>query len=450
MKELHILIVDKKTGMPVYMKSSVSQDDSKAYLYSGLMTVINQVISEFDKSSSKKIVTNQHTIFARETENYYLFILGEGSKERLAMNLLEYIRFFLQSFPSDEVELPEMAGTYLDKISEDFFKIYSREDLIPVIFTYSKTEGLKELTFQADQNLTTWVSSYLSKLDRIKNQIIYAPITEKNQIVLITKPDGETTQIMVFLFKEFRFIDFHTYRHKLKIFANEHLERFGDYWINGKKDILESEELLNNLAEKIQKSMEGDSYGNVEITDLGLFLETIKPVLPSILTGLIEGKPFGIHGLDELVNQILFFLSSITGIYDISNEFQIDAPSRIMVLTDQMEFDLALDLGYYLLDMDTLTLNPKIKPNRYIMRSVEEIYENKTTPNEVMQSLSNFVHNIWDTVEDILQKVNLGADLNSVINASDIDQGILKRLLEQTNPTLFGKQSSHEEKVIHW
>ncbi len=450
MKELHLLIVDKKTGVPIYMKSSVNPDDTKAYLYSGLMTVINQVISEFDKNSSKKIMTNHHTIFAKETNCYYIFILGEGSKERLAMNLLEYIGFLLQSFSSNEIELPELAETYLDKISEDFFKIYSREELIPTIYIYSKTEGLKELTCHADQNLTTWISLHLSKLNQIENQIIYAPIGEDNQIVLITMPVGEITHIMAILFKKLKFIDFHTYRHKLKIFADEHLKKFGEYWVNDRKDILESEELLYNFAEKILKSMEGNFQGNAEITDLKLFLEAIRPILPSILTGLIEGKPFAIHGMDELVNQTIFFLSSITGIYDISHEFQIDAPSRIMILTNQMEFDLALDLGYCLLNMDTLMLTPKIKPHRFIMKSVEEIYKTKTTANEVMKHLSELFKNICDNVDEILHKVNLGADINSLITASEIDQTILRRLLEQTNPTLFGKQSGHTEKVIQW
>ncbi len=447
MKEIHILVVDRKSGLPLYMNSSIKESDSKAYLFSGLMTVVNQVISEFDSNRSKKIVTNQHTIFAREMEDYFIFILGEGSKERLAVNLLEYIRHFLQSFPSEGTELPDIAKDYLDRISEDFFKIYSRDDLIPIIYLFSKSEGLKELTFQGDTNLNSIISAHLSKMEKFEDAIVFVPIDEKRQCSFITRKKGDSVQVLALLFNEFRFIDFLSYRHKLIIFANEHLERYGAYWEEETKDILEAEKILHELATSILQSLEGDYFGDIEITDPTLFFEMTKPVLPSILTAIVQGRSLAIVGTDEVAKQMVFFISSITGIYDISNEFKPEAPARIMLLQTEMDIELAKDLGYIILDTDNLELNPSIKPYRFFIKEIDRIIgENKS--DNVFRSLSEFVHGIWETVDDILLKIGRGADRNTLIKSLPYDEKIIKTLLGRANPQYGGKQV--EKKVVNW
>ncbi len=447
MKELYLIVVDKKRNVPVYLKSSVEKQD-KGYLFSSLMTVVNQVMSEFDKNKSKRIITNRHMIYAREMDDYIIFIMGQGTKERFALNTLEYIRLFLEAFPSNGEELPEAVIAFLDSISNDFFKIFSRDELVPSIYIFSKSEGLKEVTFQGNKLVDSFLTSHFSKIQKPFNHIFYAPINEDIRCIGVVIWKDEIAEVIVFVTDEFNFIDYLSFRHKFVILGFEHLESYGEYWNADPSDVMLSEKVLHELSTKLEKNLTPELLDKVEITDLPLFIEMMQPVLPSIFTYLVEGKPLGIFGTEEVVIQTAYFLSSVTHIYDVGKKFNIDSPSRIMILLTETDREIAKEMGYPILDMTKIDLYPSIKPLRFWIEKIKELSIHDAQ--QTMYDLTTLFDRLWSSVDNILLKIRQGADPYAVLETEEFDNKLMKKLVGLANPLIYDDGNQIDEKVINW
>ena len=163
------LIVDKSSGIPVYIRNfdENQEESTRDVLFSGMMSAIGTLMEEMELGNFRNISTEKYNIFGKEGSRYSHFIIGQLEFSNFIDMGLDGMIKYLDYIPLDDSNLQYLTEDiieYLDSQTDILNNIYLRSNYISAAYEYSETSGSKSLIANSPEAVENYLANYFSNL----------------------------------------------------------------------------------------------------------------------------------------------------------------------------------------------------------------------------------------------------------------------------------------------
>lgn len=349
------ILVNKNTGVTLFTKNYVTyhaQSEDQDILFSGALIAIQSVMQEIQAGKVQEINTEEYRILASTSDRFALFCVGNYNYDSAIKAFLDKIVNLLESWITVDSLLDALHDntTHLLEAMYDEFTFAFKEDII-VVTIYAKDGkfGYQPLVEnRLPQELERKMVGYLSEMGKIEDESLFFEYLPDGTAFLGYQTTSGYFALVNFIEKYIDLMLILSFKHLFPITMQAYIPDLDEFVQT--KDSPETSDLFDLINKNIE-----DVF-TYEFKDLKFFnnkniITKFGYIIPEIISLLITGNPVALLSTDPDAMDLMHFISYVSGIKSIDQNFFVDYPHRLVLTTKDMT-DKLQDCGFVIMELD--------------------------------------------------------------------------------------------------